>query len=403
MAKPFQIGWASGPTAQIDLYSPGKDAKEYEYQLKYTPSFRSIFRRSAEPQIVSAGELDNVKEAMDRLVKVLGGRAKGGAAAALEDPPAAEAEPAPEPPLLALADSETVHAMKRLGETLLDLIIPPYLQTDLRSHGLFLEMGLDEILMPFPWELMFDGDEFLCLKQAMGRFVNGRKVVAAQQRPTDRWGEGLDKLSILLISVPKPAPRADGTVFDALPEAQEETERIIDTVAKIPGVEVDLLEEPTWRNVAAKLKSRDFQIVHFNGHAHFDPQDQNRSGLVLLDRDMAAPEVRKYFGRRPSVLYFINACETSATDPAVNSSNRFDMLGLARAFMEADAYSLGSRWRIDDKAACTFAETFYEQFLKGAPIGEAIKSARQECRGLDEFAWASYVYYGDPRICFVRS
>lgn len=401
MAERFRIGWASGPTAQIDLYSPGKDAREYEYQLKYTPSFRSIFRRSAEPQIVSAGELDNVKEAMDRLVKVLGGRAK---AAALEEEPGAEAGAELEPPPLALADSETVRAMKRLGETLLDLIIPPYLQTDLRSHGLFLEMGLDEILMPFPWELMFDGDEFLCLKQAMGRFVNGRKVVAAQQRPTDRWGEGLDKLSILLISVPKPAPRADGTVFDALPEAQKETDRIVDTVDKIPGVEVDLLEEPTWSNVAAKLKSRDFQIVHFNGHAHFDAQDQNKSGLVLLDRDMAAPEVRKYFGRRPSVLYFINACETGATEGAVKEGgNRFDTLGLARAFMEADAYSLGSRWKIDDQAACTFAESFYEEFLQGEPIGQAIKSARKRCRGQDEFAWASYVYYGDPRICFVRS
>ena len=246
----------------------------------------------------------------------------------------------------------------------------------------------------------------------MERFVNGKKVIQSQQRPGARFGKRLETITILLICVPKPRHvRGDGTPYDDLPEAEAEGKEVIEVANEISDVNVDLVEEPIWTNVVDKLKKGDFQIVHFCGYAHFDSEDLNKSGLVLLDRDMSAIDVRKYFGRQPPVLYFINACETAVTAAASaadkgedqTARNRFDLLSLARAFMESDAYTLGSRWKINDKAARAFARTFYSDLLRGGQaVGHAIRNARAACRGEDEFAWASYVYYGDPRICFRR-
>lgn len=410
MADQFEIGWAEGPSAQIDLFSPGEGRKAYEYQLKYTPAFRSVFRRTLQPYLVAENELELTQNEMEKLVKVLGARAKVAEAEDSIDPDLTEGQPK-KAPTLRLVKSEVLRQMEVLGERLLDLIIPPYLKSELRSPGLFLELGLDERLMSFPWELMFDGDDFLCTKQAMGRFVNGEKIIQSQQRPGARFGKALDAITILLICVPKPNVLGDRLPYEYLPEAEAERDEIIRVADEIPNVNVDLVDEPIWVNVVGKLKKGNFQIVHFCGHAHFDSDDPNNSSLVLLDRNMSAIDVRKYCGQQPSVLYFVNACETAATSAASKANkseglatgNRFDLLTLARAFMESDAYTLGSRWKINDKAARAFAKTFYGELLRdGQAVGHAIRNARAACRGEDEFAWASYVYYGDPRICFRR-
>jgi CHAT domain-containing protein len=72
--------------------------------------------------------------------------------------------------------------------------------------------------------------------------------------------------------------------------------------------------------------------------------------------------------------------------------------------MEAESYLLGSRWKLSDKAAPVFATSFYKALLEEwKPIGEAVVAARKACRQAsmpDDVGWASYVYYGDPRLGF---
>jgi CHAT domain-containing protein len=142
--------------------------------------------------------------------------------------------------------------------------------------------------------------------------------------------------------------------------------------------------------------------VHFNGHAYFNDQRPRDSGLVLHDQDMKTGAVVGFFGKRPPVLCFINACETARVG---KWNERYDIFGLARAFLETGTYLLGSRWRINDKAAAEFATNFYSALIgNGRAVGTAMLEARRlsKTSGLDEFAWASYMYYGDPRMCFRR-
>jgi hypothetical protein len=80
----------------------------------------------------------------------------------------------------------------------------------------------------------------------------------------------------------------------------------------------------------------------------------------------------------------------------------FGQFGLGRAVLESGAYLLGSRWKVSDVCAKTFALAFYDVLFKGLSMGEAVTKARQVCKHThpNDLAWASYAYYGDPRVCF---
>ena len=107
---------------------------------------------------------DELKSINDQLNRLIESATAGGAVRA------AAGEPGSGLAVSILNDLGTV------GGQLLDLIVPRYIQADLRVGHRFLEVGVDESLLGYPWELMHDGDEFLCLKQYMGRFVNATSL-----------------------------------------------------------------------------------------------------------------------------------------------------------------------------------------------------------------------------------
>ena len=61
---------------------------------------------------------------------------------------------------------------------------------------------------------------------------------------------------------------------------------------------------------------------------------------------------------------------------------------------------------VGDAAAAAFADTFYRKLLlEGQPLGQVIRDARKDCKTQMpdyDFSWASYIFYGDPRLCFRR-
>lgn len=309
--------------------------------------------------------------------------------------------------------------MTLFGQQLLNLLIPSRIQGDLRKGGLFLEIGMDQALLDYPWELMHDGHDFLCLKHQIGRFVNvTAEDMTKVQLPKDWVGVKLDRLSVLIISVPNPKPRYLGDSFDPLPGAKAETDAIVKTLDRLRKQNVRVVyelkkdNEATYNEVSKVLMNGNYQIVHFSGHARYDERDPSQSGLALYDRDMSAGEVVGYFSKNPPVLCFMNACETGRTGTPGSPTARtrkvhHDIFGLAQAFLRTGAYLIGSRWTLGDKAAEAFAKQFYLSLLgREKSIGDAITGARKACKEAsreDQFSWASYLFYGDPRLYFRRA
>ena len=394
--KSYCVDWFAGPSVQIELSSPKNESEGY--RMKYTPPFRRTIRPPVRELKVGKQALDPIKERLNELIRNLEGRSRAGTGAAL--PP-----PAPEKDIL--------DDMELLGDQLYTFLIQQYVQADLRTRGQFLEIGMDSELMNYPWELMHDGEDFLCLKHFVGRFVISESAPPINMHPSTPLGSSLETLSILLISVPTPQPRSKTEKYETLEAAEAETKAMIDSLDGIENVELQVLpqKKATFDKVYRALKKGKYHILHFNGHAHFNDQHPHRSGLVLFDRDMETGQLSTTILSRarakPPILCFINACETARpVEGREGEENRLNMYGLARAFLDTGAYLLGSRWKVGDDTAKEFAKKFYTSLIKdGKSIGESIVHARKACKAAipaELFGWATYVYYGDPRVCFRR-
>jgi hypothetical protein len=387
------IDWFAGAGAQLEVFSPEPDsAGGGNYRLRYIPPLRATIRPPLTLLQFGDQEIKNLLNDLDGLANLINGAAARGP----DDPAKAK--------VIAGRDSNA----EQTGQILFDSVVPRAVAGDLRAPRLFLDFGVDEALVQYPWELMHDGEEFLCLKHYLGRFVNSSTVIATQiQDPaTAAAGTLVDKLSILVISVPKPEtrPGAASSSFKYLPGAEKETIKIFETLSGVDGVEVKLLanQDATFSNVYNALRNGRYHIIHYVGHAFFHPQRHNLSSLVLKDRDMSTGNVCNFLGAHPPLLCFVNACDSGKTE---GWNVNYNIFGLAQAFLATGSYLVGSRWNLEDEPAVCFAEEFYAHLVKnGKPIGQAIMEARLKTKqGWPEsFAWASYVYYGDPRIYFRR-
>ncbi len=381
----YCLRWNAGASAELQIFAPAVNEDDGVYQIKYTPPFRVTIRPPLQRSNLASGEFDNLDTLLGEMVQSIDARAGAGLVPVGGD------------------FSNSSKKMREFGNILYDLTIPRFVGSDLEGGGLFLEIGMDESLLGYPWELMHDGDDFLCLKHKIGRFVNASGALEQGNRQA-RWEElEKEEFSVLVIAVPKPLPRKEPKVeYDELTSAEAEADGIVSALAAI-GVKTELLkgEKANYLGVHTAIRSGNHHIVHFCGHAQANEKSPSRSTLVLHDKDMATGGITAYVSKAQPIFCFINACESGKMAAA---RGRMNVYGLARAFLETGSYLLGSRWKVSDKAASGFAAAFYTALLKeGKPLGEAVLNGRLACRKLEpnDFAWASYVLYGDPRVSFV--
>jgi CHAT domain-containing protein len=373
----YVVDWCAGPNAQIELFR-GKSTEGL--QFKYTPPFRSTLRPPVSLIPIYASDLAHASRMLRELTQ---GVARG----------ARDVEPAPR--------ADTVHDMESLGGLLYDLVIADSARHDLRLSDCFVDFGIEEAMLHFPWELMHDGDEFICLKHSFGRFVSSAPQSLGPANPMSWLGNTLPHVSVLLISVPQPSA-APGAPY--LHFAEQEAATIQDSLARIGNVEIKVLAgaDATTLAVAKAVRTRRYHIIHFCGHARYDSSEPTRSALSLWDGELTAGIVRGLFVRAQPVVCVFNACETAR----LPDEGALDVYSLARAVLETGAYLVGSRWKVDDHAASCFAASFYQSLLDaGAPLGTAVRAGRQAARsapGADPFSWSAYMLYGDPRLCFRR-
>lgn len=227
---------------------------------------------------------------------------------------------------------------------------------------------------------------------------------AAENLSVAKWLEERradDLLTVLLVV--NPTEDLDG--------AEEEGERIQQLFKDLPGCRVDTLRRAAATRPAllSAFGSGKYDLIHYAGHAFFDPKARERSGIlchgagqaVVSGADLAG------IGSLPSLVFF-NACEggrvrgagRTAAARAATTRERVTSLtkgvGFAEAFMRGGvANFLSTYWPVADRAAKVFAETFYVRLMKGTALGDAVREGRLAVKKTGSKDWADYVFYGD--------
>lgn len=284
-----------------------------------------------------------------------------------------------------------------VGDLMYSILIPEQMQTYLADTACSLTITTNDLELP--WELMYLAKKktFLCLERPVARMPMGR-AFPRDIEPVMRSG----KLRFLLIY-------SDPT--GNLPGARQEVASIKEALEREWNDQVEItvyeLGDASGRMFNRVLRGGSFDVIHYTGHAGFDANDPDLSGLLLHDHELLyAQKIRRLLRGRP--LVFLNACESgqTANEAHTDAVTYFQKPaeGLASAFIYGGALGcIGSIWPIYDGPAADFAVAFYRHALEGQMIGEAMRLARDQNRRdhPDQVTWASFVLYGDPTFRLV--
>ena len=160
------------------------------------------------------------------------------------------------------------------------------------------------------------------------------------------------------------------------------------------------------RDALARLRLRDFEILHFAAHAVIDGERPEVSGIALSQLDARGKRADGFIRLQEILDWELRArlVVLSACGSATGSARAGEGLtSLARAFLHAGADAvLGTLWNVDDRATAEFMRRFYHRMLKeNVRPGMALKEAQLSIRGepgwANPYYWAGFVLLGEWR------
>jgi hypothetical protein len=295
----------------------------------------------------------------------------------------------------------------RFGRALSRFLIHPDFRPIVEQETEHLVIEVDRDMARVPWEMLHSGGEPLGIRRPVARQLR----TTYSPKPPDLHAPR--QLRALVIGDP-------GTGAYVLESARRET-LVVRNLLQSLDVDVELRvgapQEGTGAGPVAGVKPADildvtdlltrseFDIVHFSGHAYFDPLRADATGWLFANDEFLTGGDLGTLERAPSIIV-ANACLSAAlaTAPAdvPRGSESGLVLGLADEFFKRGVYDyVGTAWEVRDEPARVFAEAFYRSLLSPegtGTVGEAVQAARRSLYEQEKYGtvWAAYQHYGDP-------
>jgi len=284
---------------------------------------------------------------------------------------------------LALADGDSVLIP---AQALYDVLLRPF-AIELRDvHTLIIVP--DSTLLPIPFGVLHDGQQYLVERHALAVQLYRRKPTVAHAAPR-----------VLLAALPP----------THLPMAEQEVQQIAQLYA---AKNIRLLSGEDYSRAALQqnLQQHSYDIVHIASHAQYQPEIRN-SLLQAGDGNIQLEELQRwlrqaYYRGHPADLVVFSACQTAQGEDRA-------MLGLAGSALEAHAHSVAaSLWKVEDVATCVLMFAFHAYLRQGVGKAQALRQAQLDllrgtptnhCSALAQpsdfsppHAWAGFILIGDP-------
>jgi CHAT domain-containing protein len=294
-----------------------------------------------------------------------------------------------------VADPDLIQGLQKTGQFLWDQLLTRTVKDKLKNTQILdLVISLDEELINIPWELLYDGADFLCLKFNLGRLVRTKGEICPTQY---RSAQGTLKMLILA----NPTADLKSAYLEGI-NIKNQFDR------KRNAVRIDFKSHQI-DTFYIKKNLRDYDLVHFAGHCEYDPDNPKGTGWLLDDGRFTAQDILA-MGQTASLptLVFSNACHSAkVTADLLDSDYQEKAYSLASAFLFSGVrHYIGTIRKIEDSASLNFAQEFYTQLISGRSVGESLRIARLSLIKEDSLAsmsWASYLLYGDPNFVLLRA
>jgi CHAT domain-containing protein/tetratricopeptide (TPR) repeat protein len=141
-----------------------------------------------------------------------------------------------------------------------------------------------------------------------------------------------------------------------------------------------LFDQPTYLNgndathtATIAALNQPHSIFHFSGHGSYDDHRPENSAIGLTDQNLTAKTIAA-LDLTAYDLINLAACETGITG---KGSIVTEYVGLASAFLKARAGNvLSTLWQVDELSSTWLVVRFYQAYLAGEPVAEALLIAQ---------------------------
>ncbi|MFZ2357440.1 MAG: CHAT domain-containing protein [Candidatus Omnitrophota bacterium] len=291
-------------------------------------------------------------------------------------------------------DANSFRSLEKTGQLLWDHLFTKTVKDKLKSTTLKdLVLSLDEDLIGIPWELLYDGKEFLCLKFNLGRLIKTKEQFTPGEY---RSASTMPKMLILA----NPTNDLKSSYLEGVQIKNQFERKKREISIDFKSTQIDTLY--------VKKNLRDYDIVHFAGHCEYDAFDSKKSGWLLSDGRFSIQDIIA-LGETLSLpsLVFSNACNSaSLAEKPMEIDYQDKTYNLASAFLYSGVrHYIGTIRKIEDSISLFFANEFYSKLVSGKSVGECLRLARLGSikeYGINSIAWASYLLYGDTNFVMFK-
>jgi CHAT domain-containing protein len=251
---------------------------------------------------------------------------------------------------------------------------------------------VDKDTATYPWELLSDNSpdsKPLCINAGMIRQLSTSDFRLNSETISDKAA---------LICADPPLNRFKG--LSQLPGAKKEGQMVHEKLNEKSYKCTVKIEEPGVEMHKA-LYCGNYKIIHLAGHGIFNEESPLESGMVLGENHyLSALDISK-MSTVPEFV-FVNCCYLGQI--STESEKLFQMRYKLAANVGTQLIENGVKavivagWAVNDNAAYSFSEIFYEKMLNGYTFGEATRIAREKL--FEEYlytnnTWGAYQCYGD--------
>lgn len=262
-----------------------------------------------------------------------------------------------------------------------------------RERPCSLTLVYDRALSGVPWEAMVAGGRPLAQGFAMSRIPILRTV-----RPDRTFA--------------RTSPTTATLIFDPQLKESREEARQLGALFKRQGLECEVVSVREGA-MGVRVAVSGCDILHCATHG-IRPQDlceKSGTGPYLGPEDvLSSKELADLWSDRPPLLVFANSCYLAQVDEdaAWNRDVADEAVGFGHAVLAAGARNFaGTPIPVPDHSrTLRFASVFYEHFLAGRNISQAMQLARQDSlceQTAGDLTPYRYVLLGDPFTVFANS
>ncbi len=297
------------------------------------------------------------------------------------------------------ADSQTSDAdikeeLMHIGKELYSLLFSQLHNVLQNTKDDNLILSIDEKLHYIPFEVLFDGWQFLCLKFKFAKQIVSESI---NRESAQQENKTSPNTCVILSN-----PSLDKNLENIL---KSERDYLYNKFKK--SQQISVKPPVIGKNVSIDYFNKlwNTKIVYYAGHSK---SGNNESNLSLFNQYLTPKQIQK-LDLKNTDLFYLNSCESAMPSMSNTSFNTSDenSESLFTAFLKAGVKNIiGNLTEVHNERASTFAKKFFDELIAGKSIAEAIQTARIfsiKKYGWGELIWITTTYYGNPDWKIVKA